>query len=105
MRVKGFVSATIGVGTNEYANILTTPIMRLGKRSSGSRITSAMSVERLMVPKRVVVAWFNAAATISREEGAGTVLRWKYHCETVAAVVARWIPLIIEMVQMNISTK
>ena len=57
------------------------------------------------MPKRVVVAWLNAARTTSREVGAGMALRWKYHCDTVAAVVERWIPLIMERVQIYMRTK
>lgn len=47
----------------------------------------------------------SAAPTTSREERTGVALRWKYHCETVAAVVERWIPLIIERVQIYMRTK
>jgi hypothetical protein len=66
---------------------------------------SAIRVDKQMVPKRVVIAWLNAAATISLEVGEGTIFRWKYHWDTVAAVVDLWTPVITESVQMYISTK
>jgi hypothetical protein len=40
---------------------------------------SAIRVDRQIVPKRVVIARLNAAATISLEVGEGTTFRWKYH--------------------------
>lgn len=77
----------------------TRAMRRLGSTSSGRRISKARSVERQMVPKRVLVEWLNAACTTCREVGAGTVRRWKYHWLTVAAVVARWMPAPIASVQ------
>ena len=68
-------------------------------------MTSAIRVDKLIVPKRVVVECPNAAVTISLEVGEGTAFRWKYHWETVAAVVALWIPLMTDNVQMYIRTK
>ena len=41
----------------------------------GKRIARARRVERQIVPKSVVVAWFNAALMTSRDDGAGTVKR------------------------------
>jgi hypothetical protein len=66
---------------------------------------SAIRVDRQIVPKRVVIAWLNAAATISLEVGEGTTFRWKYHWDTVAAVVDLWMPPMTESVQMYINTK
>jgi len=105
VRVNELVSAAIGVGISEYANMLITPINRRGRTSRGSRIIRASNVDKLMVPKRVVVACVKAADTISLDVGVGTTLRWKYHCDTVAAVVDLWIPLMTDNVQMYISTK
>jgi hypothetical protein len=105
VRVRGFVSAAMGVGIREYAKMAIAPMRRRGRTRRGRRIRRARRVERQIVPKRVVVAWLNAARTTSRDVGAGLALRWKYHCDTVAAVVERWIPLITERVQMYISTK
>ena len=82
-----------------------TLIKRLGKMRRGKRITRASSVEKDIVPKSVVVEWPKAAVTTSLEDGEGTIFRWKYHCETVAAVVARCMPLMIESVHMYINTK
>jgi hypothetical protein len=53
----------------------------------------------------VVMACPRAAETTSREEAAGTWLRWKYHWDTVAAVVLRWTPEMMDKVQMYIRTK
>lgn len=103
--MRGLVRAAIGAGIREYAKMAIAPIRRRGRTSRGRRIRRARRVERQIVPKRVVVAWLNAAMTTSLEVGAGMLLRWKYHCDTVAAVVDRWIPLMTERVQMYISTK
>jgi len=103
--VNGFVRAAIGAGIREYAKIAMTPINRFGKTSRGSRMSRASRVEKHIVPKRVVVAWLKAAVTITRDVGAGITFLWKYHCETTAAVVALWIPLITERVQMYVKTK
>lgn len=78
---------------------------RCGSSSSGSRMARASSVDRLMVPKMVVSAWFSAAATTSLDDGAGCALRWKYHWDTVAPVVARCTPAMTDRVQRYIRTK
>lgn len=79
----------MGVGINEYANMLMMFAARWGKMRSGSRMPSARRVDKLIDPKMVVAEWWRAAQTISLEDGDGTALRWKYHCDTVAAVVPR----------------
>src|SRR3569833_2608290 len=79
-------------GMKEKKNRPSSLLNRCGRRSSGSRMTRARSVDRLMVPKLVVSEWFSAAATTSREDGVGCAFRWKYHCETVAPVVPRCTP-------------
>ena len=99
------VRAAIGAGIREYARIVMTPINRRGRMSNGRRMRRANSVDRQTVPKRVAVAWLNADITTSLEVGAGMTLRWNYHCDTVAAVVERWIPLMTERVHMYMSTK
>jgi hypothetical protein len=53
----------------------------------------------------VVIACPRAAETISLEDVAGTALRWKYHWDTVAAVVLRCTPEMIDSVQMYMRTK
>jgi len=90
---------------NEYAKMLMIPTTLLGRIRRGNRISSASNVERAIVPKRVVVECWKAAITTSLDEGEGTTLRWKYHCETVAAVVALWSPLTIERDHIYMRTK
>lgn len=82
------MSAAIGVGIKEYAKMEIMLVKRVGRTNNGNRTSNAISVERLTVPKSVVVEWLSAAMTISLDDGEGTAFRWKYHCETVAAVVA-----------------
>lgn len=74
---------------NEYENMLMMLAARCGNTRRGSRIPNASKVDKLMVPKIVVSACPRAADTTSVDDGAGTAFRWKYHCDTVAAVVPR----------------
>jgi len=105
VKVSGFINSAMGAGMRVCANRAMTAVRRLGSMRIGSRMSKASSVEKEIVPKMVVVAWEKAAETTSRDGIFGLALRWKYHCETVAAVVERWMPLIIERVQMYMSTK
>ena len=62
--VRGLVSAAIGVGTSEYAARVIREESLLGRIINGRRTSIARRDERQIVPKRVVVAWVNAACTI-----------------------------------------
>ena len=99
VRVSGFVKVAIGVGTIEYAHIAIMPAMRRGRTMRGSRTASEIKVERQMVPAMVYEACVNEACTTVEAGGVGVVFRWKYHWETVAAVVARCTPAITPRVQ------
>ncbi len=50
------MSATMGVGMNEYVAALRRKAMRRGRMRRGRRIRRLSPVERAMVPKRVVRA-------------------------------------------------
>ena len=105
VKVSGLMSATTGVGMNEYVAALRRDAIRRGKIRRGRRMSRLRPVERAMVPKRVVRAWVRAAWTMVRLVGAGTASRWKYHCETVAEVTDRWMPKIMAMVQRYMRMK
>lgn len=83
------VRVAIVEGMTVYEQIPARARTRRGRIRKGRRISSARRVDRQIVPKRVVVAWEKAALITWRDVGAGTERRWKYHCDTVAAVVAR----------------
>src|SRR5271169_4724697 len=85
--------------------MLKAPTRRRGRITSGNRISRGRNEERQMVPNSVVIACIKAAITIALEVGDGSAFRWKYHCDTVAAVVARWIPLMTESVQIYMTIK
>jgi hypothetical protein len=89
VRVRGLIRAATGVGIREYANMLTTDIRRRGRINIGRRMRRPSNEDKQTVPKSVVVACTTAAVTISLELGEGSTFRWKYHWETVAAVVVR----------------
>lgn len=79
VRVSGFVSAAMGVGTIEYAHMPIMPASRLGRTISGRRTMSEISVDMQIVPAMVYVAWLREACTTVLAAGTGTLLRWKYH--------------------------
>src|SRR5271156_6237646 len=85
--------------------MLKAPTKRRGRMIRGKRMSSARNEERQIVPNSVVIACTKAAITIALEVGEGSAFLWKYHCDTVAAVVARWIPLMTESVQIYITIK
>jgi hypothetical protein len=64
------------------------PAIRRGATIKGRRTSRATSVEKQIVPKRVVVEWWRAADIMAFEEVVGIACLWKYHWETVAADVA-----------------
>lgn len=68
-------------------------------------MSTARNEERQIVPNSVVIACTNAVITIALDVGEGSTFRWKYHCDTVAAVVALWTPLMTESVQTYITIK
>ena len=98
------VKATIGVGIQADAMLVTVVPMRRGRNTSGARIRRDKSVDSQILPKMEVEAWLTAARTISRDGAAGPAFRWKYHCETVAAVVALWTALMTESVHRYMKT-
>lgn len=93
------VRAASDVGTIENAQRVTRLAMRRGRMIKGKRINNDRKVERQMVPSMGPVACMNEARTTVVDDGAGTLKRWKYHCETVAAVVALCTPAITPSVQ------
>jgi len=89
VRVKGSISAMIEMGMKLFAMMVMMLTIFRGRRIRGSLMSNAKKVDIEIVPKSVVVAWKNADLTVSCEETTGNWLRWKYHCDTVAPVVAR----------------
>ena len=83
------VSVATVEGRTVYEHSPAIEVRRRGRTRKGRRIASARMVEKQIVPKIVVVAWVTAARMTAWDEGAGMERRWKYHWETVAAVVAR----------------
>lgn len=89
VNVKGFVSVASPEGMIQYAHIPSTPLSLPGRIMSGSRMRRERKVLRQTVPNKAPVAWRKLAFTTSALLGCGTARRWKYHCDTTAAVVAR----------------
>jgi len=77
------------IGMKLFAMIVMTLMSLRGRTIRGNLMSNARKVDMEMVPKSVVVAWKNADLTVSCEATIGYWLRWKYHWDTVAPVVAR----------------
>ena len=87
--VNGRTRLMRGPGIRRKKNHWNHQVTRRGNTRSGTRQTRETKEDRQTVPKRAEKVWEAAAETTVLEDVPGGMeCRWKYHCDTVAAVVA-----------------
>lgn len=89
VNVNGSTRLTRGPGTIRKKNHWNHHPMRRGRISIGTRHIKEMNEDKHTVPKTELYVCDTAARTIVLDGVfGGMACRWKYHCDTVAAVVA-----------------
>ena len=88
VNVNGMTRLINGPGTMRKKNHCIHHVIRRGNTNSGIRQMREMNDDKHTVPRRTEKVWATAARTIAFDGVLGGIeCRWKYHCDTVAAVV------------------